>query len=97
MDLPAAVARKPRVLILSASSGAGHVRAGQALEKAFQAHGGCHVEHIDAIDFVSKLFQRVYEDAYISMVQRAPELMGLLYDALTSHGKTQGGAWRWTG
>jgi processive 1,2-diacylglycerol beta-glucosyltransferase len=80
MDLPAAVARKPRVLILSASSGAGHVRAGQALEKAFQAHGGCHVEHIDTIDFVSKLFQRVYEDAYISMVQRAPELMGLLYD-----------------
>jgi processive 1,2-diacylglycerol beta-glucosyltransferase len=80
MDLPDAVARKPRVLILSASSGAGHVRAGQALEKAFHEHGGCHVEHIDAIRFVSKLFQRVYEDAYISMVQHAPSLMGLLYD-----------------
>ncbi|HTQ96339.1 MAG TPA: glycosyltransferase [Candidatus Acidoferrum sp.] len=72
--------RKPRVLILSASSGAGHVRAAQAVEKAFQARGGCYVEHIDAIQHVSKLFQRVYEDTYISMVQRAPGLMGLLYD-----------------
>jgi processive 1,2-diacylglycerol beta-glucosyltransferase len=71
---------KPRVLLLSASSGAGHVRAAQALEKAFAARGDCVVEHIDAIHYVSKLFQRVYDKAYISMVRRAPELMGVLYD-----------------
>src|SRR6267142_2040396 len=53
---------KPRVLLLSATSGAGHVRAAQALQ------------------YVSKLFQRIYDKAYISMVQRAPELMGVLYD-----------------
>src|SRR5258706_213148 len=44
--------QKPRVLLLSASSGAGHVRAAQALEKAYIARGDCHVEHIDAIDYV---------------------------------------------
>jgi processive 1,2-diacylglycerol beta-glucosyltransferase len=71
---------KPRVLLLSASSGAGHVRAAQALEKAFSARGDCVVEHIDAIHYVSKLFQRIYDKAYISMVRRAPELMGVLYD-----------------
>lgn len=71
---------KPRVLLLSASSGAGHVRAAQALEKAFAARGDCIVEHIDTIQYVSKLFQRVYDKAYISMVRRAPELMGVLYD-----------------
>ena len=71
---------KPRVLLLSASSGAGHVRAAQALEKAFAARGDCTVEHIDAIQYVSKLFQRIYDKAYISMVRRAPELMGVLYD-----------------
>src|SRR5689334_19601551 len=54
---------KPRVLLLSASSGAGHVRAAQALEKAFCAHGDCVVEHIDAIDHVSKLFQGIYDKA----------------------------------
>jgi processive 1,2-diacylglycerol beta-glucosyltransferase len=72
--------RKPRVLLLSASSGAGHVRAAQALEKAFQARGGCSVAHVDALTYVSKLFQRIYDKAYISMVRRAPDLMGLLYD-----------------
>lgn len=71
---------KPRVLLLSASSGAGHVRASQALEKAFVARGDCAVEHIDAIQHVSKLFQRAYDKAYISMVRRAPELMGVLYE-----------------
>jgi processive 1,2-diacylglycerol beta-glucosyltransferase len=71
---------KPRVLLLSATSGAGHVRAAQALEKSFLARGDCAVEHIDALQHVSKFFQRVYDKAYISMVRRAPELMGLLYD-----------------
>jgi processive 1,2-diacylglycerol beta-glucosyltransferase len=72
--------RKPRVLVLSASSGAGHVRAAQALEKAFLARGDCTVEHIDALTLVSKVFQQLYDKAYIKMVRRAPELMGLLYD-----------------
>ena len=71
---------KPRVLLLSATSGAGHVRAAQALEKAFAARGDCIVEHIDALQHVSKIFQRIYDKTYISMVQRAPELMGVLYD-----------------
>jgi len=71
---------KPRVLLLSATSGAGHVRAAQALEKAFSARGDCLVEHIDALQYVSKLFQRIYDQAYISMVRRAPQLMGVLYD-----------------
>jgi len=71
---------KPRVLLLSATSGAGHVRAAQALEKAFAARGDCTVEHVDALQYVSKLFQRVYDKAYISMIRRAPELMGILYD-----------------
>ena len=71
---------KPRVLLLSASSGAGHVRAAQALEKAFSARGDCVVEHIDALQHVSKLFQRIYDKTYISMVRRAPELMGILYE-----------------
>ena len=72
--------RKPRVLVLSASSGAGHVRAGQALEKAFRAQGDCVVEHIDALKHVSKLFQKIYDKAYLRMVDRAPDLMGLLYE-----------------
>src|SRR5260370_17844439 len=70
---------RPRVLLLSATSGAGHVRAAQALEKAFLARADCVVEHIDALQYVSKLFQRFYDKACISMVWRPPSLMGGLY------------------
>ncbi len=71
---------KPRVLLLSASSGAGHLRAAQALEKAFAARGDCIVEHIDAMKYASKLFQNLYHKTYISLAKRAPDVLGLLYD-----------------
>lgn len=69
-----------RARILSASSGADHVRAAQALEKALAARGDARAESIDALDYTSKLFQKIYGDAYIALVRRAPSLMGLLYD-----------------
>jgi len=71
---------KPRVLLLSASSGAGHLRAAQALEKALGARGDCVVEHIDAMKYASKLFQSLYHKTYISLAKRAPDLLGLLYN-----------------
>jgi len=67
---------KPRVLLLSASSGAGHVRAAQALEKAFAARGDCIVEHVDVIQHVSKIFQRLYDKTYISMVRPCTRIDG---------------------
>ena len=51
-----------------------------AAARAGASRGDCVVEHIDTIQYVSKLFQRVYDKAYISMVRRAPELMGVLYE-----------------
>src|ERR1700738_327446 len=71
---------KPRVLLLSASSGAGHLRAAQALEKALAARGDCIVEHIDAMKYASKLFQSLYHKTYISLAKRAPDILGLLYN-----------------
>jgi len=82
------MSEKPRVLLLSASSGAGHVRAAQALEKAFTARGDCRVEHVDVIQHVSKVFQRLYDKTYINLVRRAPNLMGVLYDRTDKPWKT---------
>jgi processive 1,2-diacylglycerol beta-glucosyltransferase len=71
---------KPRVLLLSASSGAGHLRAAEALQKAFGVRGDCVVEHIDAMKYSSKLFQSLYHQTYVSLARRAPDLLGLLYN-----------------
>ena len=70
-----------RVLVLSASAGAGHVRAAQALERALVATSRVHeVRHVDILQYTSKLFRRVYAHAYLDLVNRAPEVLGWLYD-----------------
>ncbi len=73
---------KKRVLILSASAGTGHVRAGQALEKAFQADDRCgEVLHEDALKYTNKLFRDFYSKLYMQLVREAPTVLGWVYNA----------------
>jgi processive 1,2-diacylglycerol beta-glucosyltransferase len=79
-----------KVLILSASAGAGHVRAAQALEKAFTLSGSAReVRHIDALDYTTKVFRHIYSKAYLDMVNKMPEAMGWLYDYLDKPWKNE--------
>jgi processive 1,2-diacylglycerol beta-glucosyltransferase len=79
-----------RVLILSASAGAGHVRAAQALEKAFTNSGSVReVRHIDALDYTTKVFRHLYSKSYLDMVNKMPEAMGWLYDYLDKPWKNE--------
>jgi processive 1,2-diacylglycerol beta-glucosyltransferase len=72
-----------RVLILSASAGAGHVRAAEALEKAFEQSGATReIRHVDVLNYTNKVFRHLYSKAYIDMVNTMPEVMGWLYDHL---------------
>ncbi|MFL6229559.1 MAG: MGDG synthase family glycosyltransferase [Pyrinomonadaceae bacterium] len=72
-----------KVLILSASAGAGHVRAAQAVEHAFRETGAAReVLNVDTLAYTNKLFRNLYAKAYIEMVNKSPELLGWLYDAL---------------
>jgi processive 1,2-diacylglycerol beta-glucosyltransferase len=72
-----------RVLILSASAGAGHLRAAQAIERALAETGGAkEVRNVDTLDYTNPVFRNLYSKAYIEMVNRTPELLGWLYDHL---------------
>ena len=72
-----------RVLILSASAGAGHLRAAQAIERAFAETGGAEeVRNVDTLDYTNPMFRNLYSKAYIEMVNKTPELLGWLYDHL---------------
>src|SRR5205085_2029726 len=72
-----------KVLVLSASAGAGHVRAAEAVEKAFRELGAAReVRHVDTLDYTNKLFRHLYAKAYLDLVQNAPTALGWLYDHL---------------
>ncbi|MBL8148546.1 MAG: glycosyltransferase [Blastocatellia bacterium] len=79
-----------KVLVLSASAGAGHIRAAQALEKAFIEMGATkEIKHIDTLEYTNKLFRNLYSKAYIDLVNAAPELLGWLYDHLDKPWKNE--------
>ena len=72
-----------KVLILSASVGAGHLRAADALEKAFvKLDAAEEVKNIDVLDYTNPLFRRLYGKAYLDMVNTMPEVLGWMYDSL---------------
>lgn len=69
------------VLILSASAGAGHIRAAQAIEQAFHQLGAAqNVRHIDTLQYTNKLFRKLYSQGYLEAANNAPEVLGWLYD-----------------
>lgn len=70
-----------KILIISVSAGAGHVRAANAiLETARLKHPDTTVEHIDLIDYVTPALKSVLVDTYEVLATRLPEVWGFLYD-----------------
>ncbi len=69
------------VLVLSAASGAGHIRSAEAVAAAVAARG-VPARHVEVLKYTNPLFKRFYSDLYVEMVNRNPDLMGLLYNAL---------------
>src|SRR5579863_8047737 len=71
------------ILILSASVGAGHMRAAQAVELATrQLAPEAHVGNIDILTLTNPGFRRVYGKAYVDLVNLAPHVLGYVYDLL---------------
>ncbi len=71
------------ILILSASAGAGHMVAAEALQSAFRErlpHGD--VEIIDVLQLSNGFFRRLYAQGYLALVNHAPSAMGWLYEAM---------------
>ena len=72
-----------RILVLSASVGAGHLRAAQAVELALrELDPEAHVENHDVMDFTNGVFRQLYAKSYLDLVNRAPYVLGYFYDLM---------------
>lgn len=66
---------KPRVLIISASTGSRHVATGTALAKAFvRDNRVAEVADKEALHYANKLFREIYSKGYVTMIRSAPLL-----------------------
>jgi processive 1,2-diacylglycerol beta-glucosyltransferase len=72
-----------RILVLSASVGAGHLRAAEAVEAAIrQLAPDAVVKNIDVLDLTNAAFRRLYSRTYLDLVNKAPQVLGYVYDLL---------------
>jgi processive 1,2-diacylglycerol beta-glucosyltransferase len=78
-----------KILLLSVSAGAGHVRAAEALRTYAQSMADVTAVHLDVMDYVPRAFSKLYTDGYMSLASKHPALWGKLYQ-MSSDADPQG-------
>ncbi len=75
--------KKYRILIISCTGGAGHIRAAEALHKTAQALKlPIHTEHYNILDFTPRFFSNLYAQTYINLVKFTPNFWSYFYNKL---------------
>lgn len=69
----------PRVLIVSASAGTGHVTAGRALHAAFENAGHARAVHVDVLDLTPRWVRAAYGGGFELLASRAPAIWRQVY------------------
>lgn len=69
-----------RILIATVTAGAGHLQAAAALDEAWRAFRPRDtLERLDVLDFVPRLYKKVYAEGYMKLVDHAPDLYAMVF------------------
>jgi processive 1,2-diacylglycerol beta-glucosyltransferase len=80
-----------RILVLSASVGAGHLRAARAVEQALrEVAPDAAIRNVDVLELTNAPFRRLYGKAYLDLVNRVPHVLGYFYDILDQPSRAGG-------
>ena len=78
-----------KILILTAATGGGHLRASSALKSyILETQEDCEVEIVDTLKYISPLLDKTVTEGYEAMAKRTPKLFGSLYKS-TNRGKSK--------
>jgi processive 1,2-diacylglycerol beta-glucosyltransferase len=70
-----------KILVISASTGAGHVRTGNAIIKHTQiSHPDWETVHFDIAEFIPRILRRMIIDSYDSIAKKTPTLWKFIYE-----------------
>ena len=75
-------AKQPRILVLSASVGAGHPRGRGRRARPAADRPDAVVRNLDVLELTNAAFRRLYGRAYLDLVNKAPHVLGYFYDLL---------------
>jgi processive 1,2-diacylglycerol beta-glucosyltransferase len=85
---------RPRILILTASVGTGHLRAAEAVLLAVrQIAPQAIVESVDVLTLATAPFRFCYAQIYLDLIHWAPEVLGVIYDHFDRPRRPKFGPW----
>ena len=67
-----------KIMLLTAATGGGHIRAANAIEQYIRENTRWEVENVDCLKAVGKLLDKTVCDSYLFMAKKAPMLFGRL-------------------
>jgi len=69
-----------RILIATVTAGGGHLAAAAALDEAWRTlRPDDVIERVDLVKFFSPLHRKIHAEGYVKLVERAPELWGMIF------------------
>ncbi len=68
-----------KILLLTAATGGGHIRAANAVEEYIRENTGWNVRTVDCLKAVGRLLDKTVCDSYLFMAKKAPMLFGRPY------------------
>lgn len=71
-----------KILIIHASAGAGHMKAAEAIYNGLKAVNDYQVKLIDALDYTSPYFKKLYRQTYTFLVSKVPSAWGFFFGLL---------------
>ena len=71
-----------KILVIHASAGAGHQRAAEALSGGLKKYTAHDVLCVDALDFTSGFFKKIYRGTYYFFVSKIPFIWGAIFTLL---------------
>lgn len=69
-----------KIMLLTAATGGGHLRAAHAVEQYIKNHTEYDVVTVDALKAVGRFLDKTVCDSYLFMAKKAPALFGRLYN-----------------
>ncbi|HLJ94840.1 MAG TPA: glycosyltransferase [Gemmataceae bacterium] len=85
---------RPRILILTASVGTGHLRAAEALALALrQMVPQATIESADVLALATAPFRYCYAQFYLDLIHWAPEILGIIYNHFDRPCRPKYGPW----
>jgi processive 1,2-diacylglycerol beta-glucosyltransferase len=86
----------PRVLVLSASVGTGHLRAAEAIAAALrQIAPTARIRTADVLSLSTTAFRFCYARMYLEMVRHAPTMLGYIYNRIDQPVRMGSRRWYW--